>query len=151
MWCCLSQLLFFFYVCVSPSGTEKVRQAQGCKHLHVVNPDWLWACLERWERVEERLFPLKEDFNKSYRYLSLTVSLSLLLWLSCFSLSLVHVHLSALEIEKIVILYYIYSILSCLLNVSLCLNCTHWTATLMNGKWQNLAKTSSSLYWLLQY
>uniref|UniRef100_A0A671SR46 RNA polymerase II subunit A C-terminal domain phosphatase n=1 Tax=Sinocyclocheilus anshuiensis TaxID=1608454 RepID=A0A671SR46_9TELE len=49
------------------AGTEKVRQAQGCKHLHVVNPDWLWACLERWERVEERLFPLNEDYNKSHR------------------------------------------------------------------------------------
>ncbi|XP_052388950.1 RNA polymerase II subunit A C-terminal domain phosphatase isoform X1 [Carassius gibelio] len=49
------------------AGTEKFRQAQGCKHLHVVNPDWLWACLERWERVEERLFPLKEDYNKSHR------------------------------------------------------------------------------------
>ncbi len=67
-----------FYVCMSSSGTEKVRQAQGCKHLHVVNPGWLWACLERWERVEEQLFPLKEDYNKSHRYLSLTVSLSLL-------------------------------------------------------------------------
>lgn len=43
------------------TGTEKVRQAQGCKHLHVVNPDWLWSCLERWERVEELLYPLKED------------------------------------------------------------------------------------------
>ncbi|XP_059412762.1 RNA polymerase II subunit A C-terminal domain phosphatase isoform X2 [Carassius carassius] len=49
------------------AGTEKVRQAQGCKHLHVVNPDWLWTCLERWERVEEHLFPLKEDYNKSHR------------------------------------------------------------------------------------
>ncbi|XP_026144260.1 RNA polymerase II subunit A C-terminal domain phosphatase isoform X1 [Carassius auratus] len=49
------------------AGTEKVRQAQGFKHLHVVNPDWLWTCLERWERVEEQLFPLKEDYNKSHR------------------------------------------------------------------------------------
>ncbi|KAL4629932.1 RNA polymerase II subunit A C-terminal domain phosphatase [Arapaima gigas] len=48
-------------------GTEKVRQAQGCRHLHVVNPDWLWACLERWEHVEERLFPLKEDYAKAQR------------------------------------------------------------------------------------
>lgn len=48
-------------------GTEKVRQALGCKHLHVVNPDWLWSCLERWERVEEQLFPLREDYNKSHR------------------------------------------------------------------------------------
>uniref|UniRef100_A0AAY5EH88 RNA polymerase II subunit A C-terminal domain phosphatase n=1 Tax=Electrophorus electricus TaxID=8005 RepID=A0AAY5EH88_ELEEL len=49
------------------AGTEKVRQAQGIKHLHVVNPDWLWGCLERWERVEEKLFPLKEDYTKSQR------------------------------------------------------------------------------------
>ncbi|XP_029446683.1 RNA polymerase II subunit A C-terminal domain phosphatase isoform X3 [Rhinatrema bivittatum] len=49
------------------SGTEKVRQAQGCEHLHVVNPDWLWSCLERWEKVEEQLFPLKEDYIKTQR------------------------------------------------------------------------------------
>ncbi|XP_030596220.1 RNA polymerase II subunit A C-terminal domain phosphatase isoform X2 [Archocentrus centrarchus] len=49
------------------AGTEKVRQAQGCKHLHVVNPDWLWSCLERWERVEEQLYPLKEDNSKTAR------------------------------------------------------------------------------------
>ncbi|XP_039978500.1 RNA polymerase II subunit A C-terminal domain phosphatase isoform X4 [Xiphias gladius] len=49
------------------AGTEKVRQAQGCKHLHVVNPDWLWSCLERWERVEEQLYPLKEDYSKTAR------------------------------------------------------------------------------------
>ncbi|MEQ2190403.1 hypothetical protein XENOCAPTIV_010713 [Xenoophorus captivus] len=50
------------------AGTEKVRQAQGCKHLHVVNPDWLWSCLERWERVEEQLYPLKEDYSRTPRY-----------------------------------------------------------------------------------
>ncbi|XP_074470626.1 RNA polymerase II subunit A C-terminal domain phosphatase isoform X2 [Sebastes fasciatus] len=49
------------------AGTEKVRQAQGCTHLHVVNPDWLWSCLERWERVEEQLYPLKEDYSKTPR------------------------------------------------------------------------------------
>ncbi|KAG9355473.1 hypothetical protein JZ751_000311 [Albula glossodonta] len=49
------------------AGTEKVRQAQGCRHLHVVNPDWLWGCLERWEKVEEQLFPLKEDYVKTQR------------------------------------------------------------------------------------
>ncbi|TNM93242.1 hypothetical protein fugu_018644 [Takifugu bimaculatus] len=48
-------------------STEKVRQAQGCKHLRVVNPDWLWSCLERWERVEEQLYPLKEDYSKKSR------------------------------------------------------------------------------------
>ncbi|XP_044523185.1 RNA polymerase II subunit A C-terminal domain phosphatase [Gracilinanus agilis] len=49
------------------AGTEKVRQAQECKHLHVVNPDWLWSCLERWDKVEEQLFPLKDDYIKTQR------------------------------------------------------------------------------------
>lgn len=51
----------------SNAGTEKVRQAQGWKHLQVVNPDWLWSCLERWERVEEQLYPLKDDYSKKSR------------------------------------------------------------------------------------
>lgn len=48
-------------------GTEKVRQALASKHLHVVNPDWLWCSLERWERVEEKLFPLIEEYVKTQR------------------------------------------------------------------------------------
>uniref|UniRef100_A0A7N9CN05 RNA polymerase II subunit A C-terminal domain phosphatase n=1 Tax=Macaca fascicularis TaxID=9541 RepID=A0A7N9CN05_MACFA len=46
------------------AGTEKVLQAQECGHLHVVNPDWLWSCLERWDKVEEQLFPLRDDHSK---------------------------------------------------------------------------------------
>ncbi|KAM8883419.1 RNA polymerase II subunit A C-terminal domain phosphatase [Synchiropus picturatus] len=53
------------HLIAAKTGTEKVRQGQGLKHLHVVNPDWLWSCLERWERVEEQLFPLKEDYSKN--------------------------------------------------------------------------------------
>uniref|UniRef100_A0A3P9J5Z3 RNA polymerase II subunit A C-terminal domain phosphatase n=1 Tax=Oryzias latipes TaxID=8090 RepID=A0A3P9J5Z3_ORYLA len=49
------------------AGTEKVRQGQGYKHLHVVNPDWLWSCLERWERVDEQLYPLKDEYSKTPR------------------------------------------------------------------------------------
>ncbi|XP_048219014.1 RNA polymerase II subunit A C-terminal domain phosphatase isoform X3 [Perognathus longimembris pacificus] len=49
------------------AGTEKVRQAQECQHLHVVNPDWLWSCLERWDKVEEQLFPLTEDDTRPHR------------------------------------------------------------------------------------
>ncbi|XP_037661596.1 RNA polymerase II subunit A C-terminal domain phosphatase isoform X2 [Choloepus didactylus] len=49
------------------AGTEKVRQAQEWAHVHVVNPDWLWSCLERWERVEEQLFPLKDDYLGAQR------------------------------------------------------------------------------------
>ncbi|KAM6218176.1 RNA polymerase II subunit A C-terminal domain phosphatase [Rhynchocyon petersi] len=47
------------------AGTEKVRQAQECRHLHVVNPDWLWSCLERWDKVEEQLFPLRDDCSRT--------------------------------------------------------------------------------------
>ena len=50
-----------------PAGTEKVRQAQECGQLHVVNPDWLWSCLERWDRVEEQLFPLRADYGRAQR------------------------------------------------------------------------------------
>lgn len=49
------------------AGTEKVRQAQECKHLHVVSPDWLWSCLERWDKVEEQLFPLIDDETRAHR------------------------------------------------------------------------------------
>ncbi|XP_054841578.1 RNA polymerase II subunit A C-terminal domain phosphatase [Eublepharis macularius] len=49
------------------AGTEKVRQAENCKNLHIVNPDWLWSCLERWDKVEEQLFPLKDDYLKTKR------------------------------------------------------------------------------------
>ncbi|XP_030067799.1 RNA polymerase II subunit A C-terminal domain phosphatase isoform X2 [Microcaecilia unicolor] len=55
------------HLIAAKAGTEKVRQAQGCEHLHIVNPDWLWSCLERWEKVEEQLFPLKEDYIKTQR------------------------------------------------------------------------------------
>ena len=54
--------------CPPPAaGTEKVRQAQECGQLHVVNPDWLWSCLERWDRVEEQLFPLRADYGRAQR------------------------------------------------------------------------------------
>lgn len=53
---------------VVSTGTEKVRQAQECRHLHVVSPDWLWSCLERWDKVEEQLFPLTEDDARAHRW-----------------------------------------------------------------------------------
>ncbi|XP_033613235.1 RNA polymerase II subunit A C-terminal domain phosphatase isoform X2 [Fukomys damarensis] len=49
------------------NGTEKVRQAQECRHLHVVSPDWLWSCLESWDKVEEQLFPLTDDDTQANR------------------------------------------------------------------------------------
>ncbi|KAL5021559.1 hypothetical protein ScPMuIL_000714 [Solemya velum] len=41
-------------------GTVKVRQAMKAKQVKIVNINWLWSCLERWERVEESLFPLSK-------------------------------------------------------------------------------------------
>lgn len=37
-------------------------EAKKYKHIRIVTPDWLWACAERWERVEERLYPLNSEF-----------------------------------------------------------------------------------------
>jgi len=40
-------------------GTGKHKTAQKSKTIQVVSGDWLWACNERWEWVNEKLFPLK--------------------------------------------------------------------------------------------
>ncbi|XP_073953434.1 RNA polymerase II subunit A C-terminal domain phosphatase Fcp1 [Choristoneura fumiferana] len=54
------------------SGTAKVnasrRMGEGkANKLHVVTPEWLWACAERWERVEEKLYPLQRGGQSSAR------------------------------------------------------------------------------------
>jgi len=41
------------------TGTAKVNDAKKrASSVHLVTPDWLWNCAERWERVDERLYPL---------------------------------------------------------------------------------------------
>ncbi|XP_068620223.1 RNA polymerase II subunit A C-terminal domain phosphatase isoform X2 [Battus philenor] len=54
------------------SGTAKVnasrRLAEGKpKNFFVVTPEWLWTCAERWERVDERLYPLQRGGQSSSR------------------------------------------------------------------------------------
>ncbi|XP_060822297.1 RNA polymerase II subunit A C-terminal domain phosphatase [Bombus pascuorum] len=39
-------------------GTAKANAAKKNRNIKIVNPDWLWTCAERWEHVDERLFPL---------------------------------------------------------------------------------------------
>ncbi|XP_023032913.1 RNA polymerase II subunit A C-terminal domain phosphatase isoform X2 [Drosophila willistoni] len=39
-------------------GTVKVNTAKMLSRIKVVNAYWLWACAERWEHVDEKLFPL---------------------------------------------------------------------------------------------
>ncbi|ETN66731.1 Fcp1 [Anopheles darlingi] len=40
-------------------GTSKVINARKNPKIKIVTPQWLWTCAERWEHVEELLFPLK--------------------------------------------------------------------------------------------
>ncbi|GLH06019.1 CTD nuclear envelope phosphatase 1 homolog [Gryllus bimaculatus] len=40
------------------SGTAKVNTARRMKNISIVTPEWLWGCAERWEHIEEKLFPL---------------------------------------------------------------------------------------------
>ncbi|XP_069112062.1 RNA polymerase II subunit A C-terminal domain phosphatase-like isoform X2 [Argopecten irradians] len=48
-------------------GTVKVRTAQKTKGVHIVTPNWLWCCGERYEKVDERLFLLTETGPSSSR------------------------------------------------------------------------------------
>ncbi|CAH0590155.1 unnamed protein product [Chrysodeixis includens] len=54
------------------AGTAKVnaskKMSEGkANKLHVVTPDWLWTCAERWERVDERLYPLQRGGQSRWR------------------------------------------------------------------------------------
>ncbi|KAJ6642004.1 RNA polymerase II subunit A C-terminal domain phosphatase [Pseudolycoriella hygida] len=40
------------------AGTFKANAARKRPDIKIVTPDWLWSCAERWECVEEKLFPL---------------------------------------------------------------------------------------------
>ena len=49
------------HVVAAKYGTLKVNKALKSKKIWIVNPHWLFSCNERWEKVEEKLFLLKED------------------------------------------------------------------------------------------
>lgn len=42
-------------------GTLKASAARKRPDIKTVTPEWLWLCAERWEHVDERLFPLKSE------------------------------------------------------------------------------------------
>lgn len=46
-------------------GTAKANTARKDANIKIVNPEWLWTCAERWERVDERLFPLTSQARGS--------------------------------------------------------------------------------------
>lgn len=49
-------------VAIQP-GTAKVHAAKKYNKIKIVNSDWLWSCAERWELVDERLYPLSLKVN----------------------------------------------------------------------------------------
>ncbi len=53
------------HVVAARLGTEKAYRAGRLPHVKLVNPDWLWCCAQRWEWVEEMLFPVvnQDDEN----------------------------------------------------------------------------------------
>lgn len=51
-------------VAVRP-GTAKVNAGRRKKNLKIVTPDWLWACAECWEHLEEKIFPLNSKGSKN--------------------------------------------------------------------------------------
>ncbi|XP_017784029.1 PREDICTED: RNA polymerase II subunit A C-terminal domain phosphatase [Nicrophorus vespilloides] len=46
-------------------GTAKVIAGRRKKNLKIVTPDWLWSCAERWEHVEEAIYPLNSKGSKN--------------------------------------------------------------------------------------
>lgn len=56
------------HLVAASTGTQKVYQAQKIKHIHIVTPAWLWTCAERWERVEEKLFPVTANRSHKMRH-----------------------------------------------------------------------------------
>lgn len=53
-------------VAIKP-GTAKVNAARRTWQVKIVNPDWLWTCAERWECVDERLYPLTKRVSHFQR------------------------------------------------------------------------------------
>ncbi|KFM78963.1 RNA polymerase II subunit A C-terminal domain phosphatase, partial [Stegodyphus mimosarum] len=54
------------HVVASKLGTAKVNAAKKHSDICIVSLSWLLCCAERWERADERLFPLKKDFALSF-------------------------------------------------------------------------------------
>ena len=54
--------IFQTHLIAARLGTAKVNEARRLKSpgIKIVTPDWLWCCAERWEHIDERLFPLEK-------------------------------------------------------------------------------------------
>ena len=54
------------HVVAARPGTEKVKAALRQKSVWIVNPDWVWTCADRWEWVDERLYPLNDETSACF-------------------------------------------------------------------------------------
>ena len=50
--------LYTTHVVAARLGTEKAYRASRIRNVKLVGVDWLWCCAQRWEWVDERLFPV---------------------------------------------------------------------------------------------
>ncbi|KFD56544.1 hypothetical protein M514_02648, partial [Trichuris suis] len=55
------------------ANTAKVLMAQKLGNVFIVNPDWVWCCVERWRRVDEALFPLDPTYKSSFPDRAITI------------------------------------------------------------------------------
>lgn len=53
-------------------GTAKANAAKKDVNIKIVNPEWLWTCAERWEHVDERLFPVTSQVQILQFYIVLS-------------------------------------------------------------------------------
>ncbi|ESO87837.1 hypothetical protein LOTGIDRAFT_179207 [Lottia gigantea] len=51
------------HLIASKAGTAKYKFAKKLKRIKIVNLEWLMSCSYRWERVDERLFPVTDDLS----------------------------------------------------------------------------------------
>ena len=53
------------HVIAGKPGTSKLLEAKQMPGIKIVNPKWLWACAERWKKVNEENYPV--EFEKHQR------------------------------------------------------------------------------------
>ena len=53
--------LYTTHLVAARLGTEKAYRASKVRNVKLVGVEWLWCCAQRWEWVDERLFPVENE------------------------------------------------------------------------------------------
>ena len=53
--------LYTTHLVAARLGTEKAYRASKIRNVKLVGVEWLWCCAQRWEWVDERLFPVENE------------------------------------------------------------------------------------------